>query len=429
MFINKHGFLNFSYKPRIFTVIFGHPISIFYTTGGNSMKKFYIYMLVICLLLINSFTPSIIATAASETKAEPNLAQDGKSAILIEQDTGEILFEKDPHEKLPPASMTKIMTLLLIMEAISKEELRTDELIRVSENAASMGGSQIFLEAGEEMSVNDLLKGVAVASANDASVALAERLSGSEEAFVKEMNEKSEALGLKNTQFQNTSGLPAENHYSTAHDMSIIARELLKYEMITDYTSIYEDYLRKDTENEFWLVNTNKLVRFHPGVDGLKTGYTSEAKYCLTATAKQDDMRVIAVVLGYDTSKARNAAVSSMLDYAFNHYQTKKLHNKGDKITEIHFLKGMNKVTNVVTSEPVSILHQKGENIENLTTEYELKEDLSLPIAAGEKIGRLMIKNGDELLLESALTVEESVENASFFTLFKRALQKVTVFE
>lgn len=393
------------------------------------MNKYCIYLVMTSFILFTSFVPYLTVDAASEKAAESKLASEAKSAILIEQDTGTILFEKDPHEKLPPASMTKIMTLLLIMEELDKGTLKIDELVRVSENAASMGGSQIFLEAGEEMLVSDLLKGIAVASANDASVALAERIAGSEEAFVKEMNNKAKELGLENTLFQNTSGLPAEDHYSTAYDMSIISRELLKYEDITDYTSIYEDYLRKDKENEFWLVNTNKLVRFHPNVDGLKTGYTSEAKYCLTATAKKDDMRVIAVVLGYDSSKARNAAVSSMIDYAFNRFETTKLFDKGDKITEIEFIKGQRKVTNIVTSQAISTLHSKGEQFEDLVTEYKLDDNLSLPIKTGEEIGRLFIKNGEEILVESPLTVEESIEKASFLTLWKRSLQELTLFE
>ena len=383
----------------------------------------------ICFLLFTSFAPLLEVSAASEENNQPNLAEEAKSAILIEQDTGTILFDKDPHEKLPPASMTKVMTLLLIMEAIDDGSLSLDEKIRVSENASSMGGSQIFLEAGEEMMVGDLLKGIAIASANDASVALAERLSGSEEAFVKEMNEKAKELGLENTNFQNTTGLPAENHYSTAYDMAMMARELLKHEEVTEYTSIYEDYLRKGTDKEFWLVNTNKLVRFYPGVDGLKTGYTSEAKYCLTATAKNNDMRVIAVVLGFDNSKTRNAAVSSMLDYSFNHFETKKLFDKGDVITDISMVKGDRKKTNIVTAQQISTLHAKGEDTENLTTEYELNEELTLPIKKGDQVGTLYVKNGDELIMEAPLTVEQSIEKASFFTLLKRSLQEVTVFE
>ena len=189
------------------------------------------------------------------------------------------------------------------MEAIEKGELSTKEKIRTSEYAASMGGSQIFLEPGEQMTTEEMLKGITIGSANDASVAMAERLAGSEEAFVEKMNEKAEQLGLKNTKFQNATGLPVADHYSSARDMSIMAKELLKYQLITKFTGTYEDYLRENTDKKFWLVNTNRLVRFYPGVDGLKTGYTSEAKYCLTATAKKGDMRVIAVVFGAIYSK------------------------------------------------------------------------------------------------------------------------------
>src|SRR5690606_32370164 len=241
------------------------------------MKRF---LLALCISMsFMLFTAAAAVAEEADEKQSLNLAPNAKSAILMERDTGTIIYDKNAHEILPPASMTKLMTMLIIMEEMEKGNLKKDEIIRVSENAASMGGSQIFLEAGEEMTVEELLKGVAIASANDASVALAERISGSEEAFVAEMNKKAKELGLKNTKFQNTSGLPAKDHYSTAYDMAIIAKELLKYETITEYTSIYEDYLRKGKENEFWLVNTNKLVRFYPGVDGLKTGYTQEAKY------------------------------------------------------------------------------------------------------------------------------------------------------
>ena len=312
------------------------------------MKRF---LLALCISMsFMLFTAAAAVAEEADEKQSLNLAPNAKSAILMERDTGTIIYDKNAHEILPPASMTKLMTMLIIMEEMEKGNLKKDEIIRVSENAASMGGSQIFLEAGEEMTVEELLKGVAIASANDASVALAERISGSEEAFVAEMNKKAKELGLKNTKFQNTSGLPAKDHYSTAYDMAIIAKELLKYETITEYTSIYEDYLRKGKENEFWLVNTNKLVRFYPGVDGLKTGYTQEAKYCLTATAKKDDMRVIAVVMGADTSKERNAMISSMLDYAFQQYETNKLYDKGEVITELNLLKADKRNVPIVLS-------------------------------------------------------------------------------
>src|SRR5690625_1184575 len=247
------------------------------------------------------------------------------------------------------------------MEAIESNQLSWDEKVTTSEYASSMGGSQIFLDVGEQMTVEELVKGVAIASANDASVALAERIAGSEKAFVAMMNDKVKQLNLKNTKFQNASGLPAKDHYSSAYDMAMIAKELLKYEQITKYTSIYEDYLRKGKENEFWLVNTNKLVRFYPEVDGLKTGYTSEAKFCLAATAKQADMRVVAVAMGADTAKNRNNMIMNMIHYAFNHYETEKLFDKGEELSEIKNLQSEKLTYDVVTSEQISILHKKGE--------------------------------------------------------------------
>lgn len=385
------------------------------------MKKSLFATGIVFFLLVSIMLP--VSAAVEENTDAKNLTVGAKSAILIERDTGKVLFNKNEHEKLSPASMTKIMTLLLIMEALEEGKLKLDEKLRISERAASMGGSQIFLEAGEKMSVEDLLKGVAVASGNDASVALAERIAGSEQAFVKKMNEKAKELQLKNTKFQNSTGLPADNHYSTAYDMSIMSKELLKHESVTKYTSIYEDYLRKGKENEFWLVNTNRLVKFYPGVDGLKTGYTSEAKYCLTATAEKDDMRVIAVVMGADSTKERNAQVSQMLDYAFNHFQTKKLFEKGDKITELNLLKAENKITDVVASESISTLYRRGESTDKITTDIRLVKDLNLPVKRGEKVGELIVKNGDTFLSKSALTVEEPIQQASFLTLWKRTWQ------
>ncbi len=358
-----------------------------------------------------------------------DLAPNVKSAILIERDTGKLLFDKDAHQKLPPASMTKIMTLLLIMEEIDKGSLKLDEMIRISENAASMGGSQIFLGAGEEMSVRDLLKGIAIASGNDASVALAERISGSEEAFVQKMNDKVKELNLKNSHFQNSSGLPAKDHYSSAYDMAMIAKELLKYESITDYTSIYEDYLRKGEKNEFWLVNTNKLVKFYPGVDGLKTGFTNEAKYCLTATAKKDHMRVITVVMGADTTKERNATTSKMLDYAFNHFETKRLYDKGQKITSVQLLKADKKNVDIVASESVSTIHRKGESTDGIQTTVIVDDLLALPMNKGDKVGKLIVKNGETVLSEIPLIINQNIDKASYITLVKRSLQNLVKYE
>lgn len=352
--------------------------------------------------------------------------EDVKSAILLERDTGRILFDKNAHEKLPPASMTKLMTLLLIMEALEKGEITLDEKVTVSERAASMGGSQVFLAQGEQMTVKDLIKAIAIASGNDASVAMAERIAGTEQAFVSLMNERLATLQLKNTQFKNASGLPEKEHYSTAYDMAMIAKELLKYENITNYTSIYEDYLRKGEENEFWLVNTNKLVRFYPHVDGLKTGFTNEAKYCLTATAKQDDMRVISVVMGAETVKDRNATIMNLMDYAFNQYETERIFSKGEKIAEINDIRSEEVTYDVLTSEPISVLHKKGKRAATeVKHEVSLQKEAQAPLGKGRTVGELIVRVDEEQTHVSPLVIEEEIKEASFMQLWKRALQHI----
>ena len=255
------------------------------------MKKIGIIVFTLFLLL-----PTFIRAE------ELNLAENAKSAVLLEASTGEILFEKNSHEKLHPASMTKMMTMLLIIESIEKGVIDWKDEVLVSENASGMGGSQILLETNEVMSVEDMFKGLAVASGNDAAVALAEKIAGSEAGFVDMMNRRAKELGLADTNFKNCHGLDAANHYSSAYDMAMIGKELVKHEKVLEFTSIYEDYLREGTDRKFWLVNTNKLVRFYPGVDGLKTGYTSEAGYCLTARGKKINILLIAVDIGESVS-------------------------------------------------------------------------------------------------------------------------------
>ncbi len=383
---------------------------------GYVVKRFL--SLFIVLLIVSSISaPAVFA----EEKNGINLADEAKSAILIERDTGTILYDKNSNEKLPPASMTKIMTMLLIMEAIDTGKLKMDEKIRTSEYAASMGGSQIFLEPGEEMTTEQMLRGIAIGSANDASVAVAERVAGSEEAFVEMMNNKVKELGLKNTQFRNTTGLPAEDHYSTAHDMAIIAKELLKYDKITKFTGTYESFLRENTDKKFWLVNTNRLVKFYPGVDGLKTGYTGEAKYCLTATAEKNNMRVIAVVFGAPTSKSRNAQVTKMLDYAFSQYETHPMYERNVSIEKARISKGDKKKIEAVTSEPISILTKKGESVENVQQEIILKKDLKAPLNKGDKIGQLRLTLEGKTIVESPLVASVDVKNATWWELYKRS--------
>ncbi|EEM15502.1 D-Ala-D-Ala carboxypeptidase DacF; Serine peptidase; MEROPS family S11 [Bacillus pseudomycoides DSM 12442] len=358
----------------------------------------------------------------TEVEKTPKLAEEASSAIVIEQDTGKVLFEKSPNEKLPPASMTKIMTMLLIMEQVEKGKLKLEDKVRASEHAASMGGSQIFLEPGEEMTVNEMLKGIAIASGNDASVAVAEHIAGSEEGFVNMMNKKAKDLGLKNTHFQNPTGLPAKDHYSTAYDMSIMAKELMKYPLIRKYTGKYEDYLRENTEKKFWLVNTNKLVRFYPGVDGVKTGFTTEAKYCLTASAEKNGMRVISVVMGAPTSKERNNQVTKLLDYAFGQYTTKKLYKRGEKIQTVKVGKGKKEKVDLVSSDNVSLLMKKGENMDKVKQEVIAEKKVKAPIKKGDALGTLVIKKDKNVLLKQTIVAKEDVAAASWWELFKRSL-------
>lgn len=385
------------------------------------MKRF-VSLFLISVLLTSMITPAVYAEETSGI----NLADDARSAILIERDTGTVLYDKNSTEELPPASMTKIMTMLLVMEAIESGKIKENEKVRTSEYAASMGGSQVFLEPGEEMTAEEMLRAIAIGSANDASVAMAERIAGSEEAFVEMMNKKVKDLGLKNTLFQNTTGLPAENHYSTAHDMAIIAKELLKYEQITKFTGTYESYLRENTDKKFWLVNTNKLVRFYPGVDGLKTGYTSEAKYCLTATAEKNNMRVIAVVFGAPTSKARNAQVTKMLDYAFSQYETHPMYERNVSIEKAKVSKGDKKKIEAVTSEPISLLTKKGESVEEVKQEIILNKDIKAPLKKGDKIGQLKLVKDGKTIVQSPLVASDDVKEASWWILYKRSFGMFT---
>ena len=346
------------------------------------------------LFLVLSFFLLIPTTLAVEGNL---LAPSARSAILIEASTGEVLYEFNSHEKLAPASMTKMMSLLLIMEALENGSIQYDTKVTASKNASDMGGSQILLEEGETMTVDDLLKGITIASGNDAVVAMAEAIGGSEANFVKMMNEKVKELGLKDTHFQNSHGLDTENHYSSAYDMAMIAKELVRHEKILEYSSIYETYLRSGTDRQTWLVNTNKLVRFKEGVDGLKTGYTGDSFYCLTATMKKEGMRVIAVVMGEPSSTTRNAEVSGMLDYAFAQYGLQKLLSKDSVVDTISLEKSKQERVSIVPKEDVSMLYKKMEK--KITPTYEINyHKLKSNIAVGDSVGTLTIKDGAKTL-------------------------------
>ena len=375
----------------------------------------------LCCLVLTIF----IFCFGINVKAEDlNLAQNAKSAILMEASTGEIIFEKNSHEKLHPASMTKMMSMLLILENIEKGVINWDDIVTVSSNASSMGGSQILLETNEQMSVSDLFKGIAVASGNDAVVAMAEKIAGTEEEFVNMMNKRANELGLTDTNFKNCHGLDDANHYSSASDMAKIAMELVKHEKLFEYTSIYEDYLREGTDRKFWLVNTNKLVRFYSGADGLKTGYTGEAGFCLTATAKRNGMRIIAVVMGEPDSKTRTSDVSSMLDYAFAQYETETFLSTESILDTKSINKGKKEYVNIVPKENVTILNKKTDNKKNATYNLEMY-DMKLPLKKGDTIGKLSVYVDDNLYRDIDVTVSEDIEKADILTLYGRYLKKI----
>lgn len=354
------------------------------------------------------------------SKAEDlNLTPNSKSSIMIEASTGEIIYEKNSKEKLAPASMTKIMSLILIMENIENGNLKWNEEITISENASGMGGSQIFLETGEKMTVRDLVKGICIASGNDATLALAERIAGTEEMFVKLMNKKAKKLGLQSTNFKNSTGLDEENHYSSAYDMSVMARELVKHDEILEFSSTYEDYLREGTDKSFWLVNTNKLVRFYQGVDGLKTGFTNEAGYCLTATAKRDNMRIITVVMGEPTSAIRSSETTAMLDYAFNLYTVNNILNKDKIVTKAKVELGEKEYVNIVPTQDINLLYEKSNDKRDVS--YNIKLDkIKAPIKKGIVVGTLEIIENNKSLMEIDLTIENDIKKVGLFELFYR---------
>lgn len=375
------------------------------------MKKIMIIFLITFL-----FVPCV--ALANET----DITKGASSAVMIDYDTGEVLYNKNSNSKKSVASLTKMMGLLLIFEKIDNGSIKINEQLTVSKNAKEMGGTQIWLEEGEKISVDDLLKGITMASANDAMVLMAERASGTEEAFVKEMNKKVKELGLKNTNFVNSTGFDEEGSYSSAYDMALIAKELIKHKKILDYTSKYEDYIRENTKNKTWIVNTNKLVRFYQGVDGLKTGYTDEAGSSIAVTAEKNGLRLIAISLGYDNTTTRNSETMALLDYGYNQYESKSIFQKGKKIKEVKLNKANKNKVNLILSEDVKVTVKKGEN--NKTYTYDIKlNTINYPIKKGEKIGKLYLKDGNKILREVSLVSDSNIKKASIFKQYLRVVE------
>ncbi len=371
----------------------------------------------ICFLLVLFLCPfSVFAI---------DLASNAKSAIIIEPTTGKIIFEKNSNERLEPASMTKIMTLLLTFEAIDNGRVSLDDMVNISKRAEDMGGSQMFLEAGSNIRLEEIIKGVSIASANDGAIALAEFIGGSVENFVDMMNKKAEDLGLSNTHFANPHGLHADNHYSSAYDMAIMASNLISHEKVLNYTSIYEDYFNKPDGSRTWLVNTNKLVRFLEGVDGLKTGYTSEAGYCLTATAKKGNVRYITVVMGEPSSDIRSSETANMLNYAFNSFKLNTILDKSQELGTIYIDKSKQKTAKIVVKNPVTELISKEKDIPNYT--YNLKvEKITVPIKAGTKVGTVEILDNEGLIVrEEDVTISYDIEKCNLWETFLENLMTI----
>ncbi len=343
--------------------------------------RFFCVFLALCLLCLNAYADN----AGIETTA--------KSVMLLEPSTGQVIYENNADEQLPIASVTKVMTMLLCMEALKSGKITMEENVTASEHACSMGGSQVFLEPGEQMSVRDMIKAIAVASGNDAAVAMAEHIMGSEDSFVSAMNERAKALGMKNTNFVNCNGLDTDGHYSSARDVAMMSAELLKHEDILPFLRIWMDSLRN---GEFQLANTNKLIRFYPDAIGIKTGSTGKAKYCISAAAERDGLTLVAVVLGADTTADRFETAKALLNYGFANYLISTPVEKNEKIANLAVTKGVADNIDIITSNQFKKLMPKG-NAVKFEREIVLPESVKAPIKKGDTAGEIILKaNGNE---------------------------------
>lgn len=350
-----------------------------------------------------------------------------KGAVLIDADTGEVLFQQDCHEELPLASVTKVMTMLLVMEAVDEGKITLEDEVTISERAASMGGSQMYMEFGETHTVEELMRGVAMASANDGCVALAEYVAGSEEIFVERMNEKAKELGMRDSHFCNTNGLPVADHYSSAYDIALMSKELYQYEETHEWFTTWQSSITvglPGKEKEFGLTNTNKLIKQYQGCNGIKTGFTTDAGYCLSASATREDTHLIAVALGCETSQIRNTEVSKLLDYGFANFETCVIAEKGQAIEEIRVENGQPQTLRAVTADRITCLTEKGGK-GDISSKAKIDEKVHLPLKKGDKVGVLNVYQGDEKIAEYSLVAEISVEKASFGELAKRLVKKI----
>ena len=375
------------------------------------MKKFFATFL--CLVLCGGLLPA--QAAGPEVNA--------KAVLLMEKTTGQVLYEEHAHDPLELASVTKVMTMLLIMEALEEGTITKETMVPVSATAAGMGGSQVYMKEGESFSVHDMLKAIAVASGNDACVAMAEYLAGSESAFVEKMNARAAELGMENTVFVNCTGLPAEGHHSSAYDIALMSRQLLKYHpLIKNYTTIWMDTVRGGT---FGLSNTNKLIRFYSGATGLKTGFTSGAGYCLSASAMRDGMELIAVVMGAETSQSRNAACKSLLDYGFANFAVVSP-DLSDCDNQIPVRLGKDAGVSAVPEQDMALLIDKAQK-SGVTSEVTLEPTVTAPVSRGQRLGTLTVKSGDLVLKEVPLVAAQEVERLSYGEIYRMVLMRAAM--
>lgn len=378
------------------------------------MKKIFVVLFAFILMISNIYTEMIIGCAK---ESFPELDISSRSAILMEANSGMIIYEKNADEMLRPASVTKVMTLLLIFESIDEGKLSMDDIVTVSEHAASMGGSQCFFEAGEQQTVNDMIKCIEIASGNDAAVAMAEHIAGSEELFVERMNERAKELGMNNTCFKNACGLEAEGHLTCARDIAIMSRELIvNHPEIKEYSTTWMDYIihrTKRGESRFDLANTNKFLRQYNGATGLKTGYTSQAKYCMSATAKRDEVELIAVIMGADTKEIRNSEASKLLDYGFSVCETYTDDNVlSDKII-IPVKFGVKKNVDYYCAKSKTILVIDG-NINNIEKKIVRYENIEAPVYKGDIVGVVQYSQDNKVIDEEFIYAACDVAKISY---------------
>ncbi len=383
------------------------------------MLKKRIFAFLLSLSLISS-----MVFGAQSTQVNTDVSAEivtAPSAILIEQTSGQVLYELEPDKKMPIASVTKTMTMLLIMEAIDSGKIKYTDMVSTSEYAASMGGSQVFLEVGEQLSVDEMLKAIAVASGNDAAVAMAEHISGTETAFVEQMNKKAKALGAKNTHFINCNGLDeTEEHFSTARDIAIISAELLRHKDIQKYMTIWMDTIR---DGKFGLSNTNKLIRFYEGANGIKTGSTSTAKYCLSASAKRNNMQLIAVVLGAPSTADRFSSASKLLDYGFANYALADNSSYKAKLPQIKVVGGTAETVTAEISGSLNAVVKKG-NQDKITVKVKTQDTLNAPVKKGDKVGEAIFYADKEELVRKDVVAKTDVPKISCFEMFGKCLKK-----